>query len=136
MSSVRAHFEERAATLSDRATVDCVERDGATTIRLRPHTPKAVGVILYLHADQVGTVALDDPACGPAELGDDPIADTRAIDYFISAAVEGRATAFHLGRGGCIEIRDADSTSRSWHHAWPLPGWKRRAERVGYEPYS
>ena len=99
MSSVRAHLK-RAATLSDRATVDCVEGDGATTIRLRPHTPKAVGVILYLHADQVGTVALDDPACGPAELGDDPIADTRAIDDFISAAVPGRATAFHLGRGG------------------------------------
>ena len=136
MPSVRAHFEERAATLSDRATVDLVEKDGAVTIRLRPQAANAVGVVLYLNAFQVGTVALDDPACVPAELGDDPVADAKAVDDFISMAVEGRATAYHLGRGGCIEVRDDGKSSRSWKNAWPWPGWKRRADRVEYEPYS
>ncbi|MEP7740420.1 hypothetical protein ABKW28_22480 [Nocardioides sp. 31GB23] len=136
MSSVRAHFEERAAALSDRVSVDCVEKDGAATIHLRPQAAKAVGVILYLYADQVGTVALDDPACVPAELGDDPVADAEAVDHFISMAVEGRATAYHLGRGGCIEVRDDGKSSRSWNNAWPWPGWKGRADRVDYEPYS
>jgi hypothetical protein len=105
-------------------------------IRVRPHASKAVGVVLYLYADQHGTVALDDPACVPAELGDDPVADIKAVDHFLSAAVEGRATAFHLRRGGCVEVRDGGKCSRSWHNAWPWPGWKRRAERVEYEPYS
>ena len=136
MPSVRAHFEERAATFADRATVDRVEKDGAVTIRLRPQAAKAVGVVLYLNAFQTGTVALDDPACVPAELGDDPVAAAEAVDYFISVAVEGRATAFHLGRGGCVEVREGAKTVRSWHNAWPWPGWRRRAERVGYEPYS
>lgn len=136
MYSLRIHFEDRAASLSDRAAVDSVEEDGAVTVRLRPRTPTAVGVVLYLSEDEVGTVALDDPACVPAELGDDPVADSKAVDYFISVAVEGRATAFHLGRGGCVEIREGDRTSRSWHHAWGWPGWRRRAERVAYEPYS
>lgn len=136
MTSVRAHFEDRAATLSDRATVDLVEKDGAVTIRLCPHAPKAVGVVLYLYTDQLGTVALDDPACAPAELGDNPVADAKAVDHFISMAVEGRATAYHLGRGGCIEVRVDGKSSRSWKNAWPWPGWKRRAERVEYEPYS
>jgi len=136
MPSVRTHFEERAATIADRATVDRVEKDGAVTIRLRPQAAEAVGVVLYLNAFEVGTVALDDPACVPAELGHDPVADAKTVDYFISVAVEGRATAFHLGRGGCVEVREGAKTVRSWHNAWPWPGWRRRAKRVGYEPYS
>lgn len=136
MLSVRAYFEERAATLSDRATVDRIEKDGAVTIRLRPQAAQAVGVVLYLNASQVGTVALDDPACVPAELGDDPVADAEAVDHFISMAVEGRATAYHLGRGGCIEVRKDGRSSQNWHNAWPWPGWRRRADRVEYEPYS
>lgn len=82
-----------------------------------------------------GTVALDDPACVPAELDGDPVADAKAVDYFISVAVDGRATAFHLGRGGCVEIQEGDKTSRTWHNALPWPGWRRRAERVVYRPY-
>jgi hypothetical protein len=136
MSSVRTLFEDHAAGLSDRAAIESVEKDGAVTIRLRPRTPTAVGVVLYLYAEGRGTVALDDPACVPAELGDDPVADANAVDYFIGVAVEGRATAFHLGRGGCVEVREGGNTLRNWHNAWPWPGWRRRAERVGYEPYS
>jgi hypothetical protein len=136
MSSVRAHFEDRAASLSDRAVIEAVENDGVVTIRLRPRTPNAVGVVLYLYAEKHGTVALDDPACVPAELGDDPVADSKAVDHFVSVAVEGRATAFHVGRGGCVEVREGGKTFRSWRNAWPWPGWRRRAERVDYEPYS
>ena len=135
MSSVRTHFEERVASLSDRAVLDCVEKDGAVTVRLCPNVSTAVGVVLYLYAEKHGTVALDDPACAPAELGDDPDADRKAVDHFIDVAVEGRATAFHLGRGGCVEFREGNTTSRGWHNAWPWPGWRRRAERVGYGPY-
>jgi hypothetical protein len=136
MSSVRTHFEARAAGLGDLATVESVEKDGAVTLRLRPRTGASVGVVLYLYADQVGRVALDDPACVPAELGDDPVADCKAVDHFISVAVEGRATAFHLGHGGCVEIRDGDKTYRGWRKAWPWPGWRRRAQRIAYGPYA
>lgn len=90
MSSVRTHFEDRSASLSDRATVEIVEENRAVTVTLRPRTPTAVGVVLYLHDDTVGTVALDDPACVPAELGDDPVADAKAVDYLINLAVDGR----------------------------------------------
>lgn len=136
MPSVRAYFEDRAAALSDRATLESVDHQGAVTVRLRPHVPTAVGVVLYLYAENCGTVALDDPACVPAELGDDSVVDHRAIDYFIDIAVEGRATAFHMGRGGCVEVREGDMASRSWYNAWPWPGWRRRAKWVAYEPYS
>ena len=136
MPSLRAHFQDRSASLSDRATVETVEQARAVTVTLRPHTPTAAGVVLYLYDDEVGTGARDDRACVPAELGNDPVADAKAVDHFISLAVEGRATAFHLGRGGCVEIREDGNTSRSWHNAWPWPGWRRRAERVEYEPYS
>jgi hypothetical protein len=136
MSSVRTHFENRAAGLGDRAAVESVEKDGAVTIRLRPRTPTAVGVVLYLFADEIGTVALDDPACAPAELGEDPVADSEAVDHFISVAIEGRATAYRLGRGGCVGVWDGDKTARSWHNAWPWPGWRRRAKRVAYGPYA
>ena len=136
MSRVRTHFEDRAASLSDRATIETVEQDGAVTVTLHPRNPTAVGVVLYLYDDEVGRVALNDPACAPAELGDDPAADSNAVDYFINLAVEGRATAFHLGRGGCVEVRDGEKASRSWHNAWSWPGWRRRARRIGYEPYS
>lgn len=117
MSRLRAHFEDRSALVSDRATVEAVERDGAVTITLRPHASGAVGVVLYLNGGECGTIALDDPACAPAELGDDHVADIQAIDYFVDVAVEGRATAF-------------------WNNAWPWPGWRRRARRADYEPYA
>jgi len=134
---LRTHFEDRAAALEGRATLEAVEQDGAVTMRLRPHASGAVGVVLYLLPDTVGTVALDDPACAPAELGGDLVADLRAIDHFVAVAVEGRATAFHLGRGGCVEeVTSAGSISRSWHNALPWPGWRRRAERVEYRPYA
>lgn len=136
MSSVRTHFESHASALSDLATVDRVEDGTAVTLRIRPNAPAAVGVVLYLYTDRVGTVALDDPACVPAELGDDPVADAEAIDHLLRVAIEGRVTAFHLGRGGCIEIRDRGKTTRSWRNAVPWPGWKRRADRVDYAPYS
>jgi hypothetical protein len=74
---------------------------------------------------------------GSAELGDDPVADQSAIDYFIDVAVQGLATAFRLGRGGCVEVRDGGGkSSRSWPNAWPWPGWRTRAERVAYVPYA
>lgn len=65
MSSARTYFEDLAASLSDRATVDAVARDGAVTVRLRPLKTTALGVVLYVNVDAVGTVALDDPACVP-----------------------------------------------------------------------
>ncbi|GAC1379869.1 MAG: hypothetical protein NVSMB48_04600 [Marmoricola sp.] len=136
MPSVRAHFEDRAASLSDQASLESFEKDGAVTLRLRPHAPKAAGVVLYLNAFGTGSVALDDSACAPAELGDNPVADAKAVDHFIAVAVDGRATAFRLGRGGCVEVRDGDRTSRIWHNAIAWPGWRRWAERVEYEPYS
>ncbi|GAA1475650.1 hypothetical protein GCM10009623_00960 [Nocardioides aestuarii] len=136
MSSLRTHFEGSAVELADHAALEVSEQEGATMLTLRPRTPTAVAVVLHLLDDKVGTVALDDPACVPAELGNDPVADLESIDYFVSVAVQGRATAFHLGRGGCVEIQDGEDTSRSWRNAWPWPGWRRRAERIEYEPYS
>jgi hypothetical protein len=136
MPSVRAHFEDRAARLSERASIETLEKAGALTIRLCPRSATAVGVVLYLSEGEHGTVALDDHACAPAELGQDPVADAKAVDYFMSVAVEGRATAFHVGRGGCIEIRQGETTSRTWKNAWPWPGWRGRAARVDYEPYA
>ena len=55
MSSVRTHFEDRAAMLWDRAAVGSVEKDGAVMTRLRPNAPTAVSVVLYLFADRHGT---------------------------------------------------------------------------------
>ncbi len=135
-ASLRSRFEGHAAALSDRTSLDVSEKDGATTLRLRPDNFGSASVVLYLYAERHGTVALDDPAGVPAELGDDSTVDLEAIDYMVSVAREGRATAFRLGRGGCMDIRDGQQTSRSWHNAWPWPGWRRRAERVEYEPYS
>jgi hypothetical protein len=113
MPSVRSHFESRAASLKEFASVDAVETADAVAVRLRPRNPLAVGVVLYVLADEVGTVALDDPACVPAELVGGTAAGIEWVDYFIDVAVEGRATAFHLGRGGCVEIRDGERTTRS-----------------------
>ena len=133
---LRAYFEDRAASLADRASVDVVEKAEAVTIRLRPHASTAVGVILHLSAFGHGTVALDDPACAPAELGQDPSDDFESIDYFIRVAVEGRATPFHLGQGGCVEIREGEAISRTWKNALPWPGWRRRAAQVEFGSYS
>ena len=105
-------------------------------MRAPVRSPTAIGVVLYLSANAVGTVALDDPACVPAELGEDPDKDAKTVDYFVDVAIEGRVRAFHLGRGGCAEIREDDRVDRSWHNAWPWPGWRRRAERVEYDAYS
>jgi hypothetical protein len=135
MSHLRSHFEKRAARLRDCAALEVSEGERATTHRLRPHNPSAVGVVMYLGSGDLGTVSLDDPASVPAELGEDVTLDLRAIDSFIDIAVEGRATAFHLGRGGCVEVRGSNHEPRTWMHAWPWPGWRRRAERVDYVPY-
>jgi len=135
MPSLRAHFEARAAALTDCATLEVTERDGATTLTLRPRNSGAVGVVLYLSTGEIGTVTFDDPASAPAELGDVIDEDVRAIDNFIDVAVEGRSTAFHLGRGGCVEVRDSMGASRTWNHGWPWPGWKWRAQRIDYLSY-
>lgn len=102
-SSLRTHFEERAARLSDCATVQSSEASGATTLRLTPNRADAVGVVLYLGPGGHGTVRLDDPAAVPVELGEDAELDVKAIDHVIDIAVDGRATAFQIGRGGCVE---------------------------------
>jgi hypothetical protein len=135
MPSLQAHFEARAAALADCAMLEVEERDGATTLTLRPNVPNAVGVVLYLYMGAVGTVQLDDPASVPAELGENAVRDVQAIDNVIDVAIEGRATAFRLGRGGCVEEEHGGGSSRSWKNAWPWPGWRRRAERVDYLPY-
>lgn len=135
MSSLRAHFEERAARLSDCATVQTSEESGATTVRLTPNRADAVGVVLYLGPGGHGTVRLDDPAAVPAELGEDAELDVRAIDHIIDTAVEGRATAFHIGRGGCVEEWSGGTSHRSWRNAVPWPGWRRRAHQFDYLPY-
>lgn len=135
MSSLRAHFEERVASLSDCAEVRCAVKDGATFLRLEPHSPQAARVVLYLIPGDHGTVGLDDPAAVPVELGEDVRLDMKAIDHVIDTAVEGRATAFHIGRGGCLEERIGDTVCRSWVGALPWPGWRRRARRLDYRPY-
>jgi hypothetical protein len=135
MSSLRTYFEERAARLSDCATVQLREEVGATTLRLSPHRADAVGVVLYLGPGDFGTVQLDDQAAIPAELGEDGELDVTAIDHIIDTAVEGRATAFHIGRGGCVEERSGGISHRSWRNALPWPGWRRRAQRFDYQPY-
>ncbi|WP_257423965.1 DUF6086 family protein [Nocardioides carbamazepini] len=131
----RERFLAHACSLSNQATLEVTEHDRATTMRLRPSNVRSVGVVLHLGAGDHGTVALDDPACVPIELGTDSSADVEAIDYFVSVARDGRATAFRAGRGGSTEIRGGQQTSRSWRNTWPWPGWKRRADRVDYEPY-
>lgn len=132
----RTHFELKAAELSDVAALHYAESHGATTISLRPHRSDAVGVVLYLIFDDAcGTVALEDPAAVPVELGEDLQADLRAIDAVVAVAVEGRAVSFRLGRGGCVEDSHAGRTTRSWMNAWPWPGWRKRAKRTDYGPY-
>jgi len=135
MSSLRTHFEERVAHLSDCATVQFTEESGATTFRLTPHRAEAVGVVLCLGPGDDGTVQLDDQAAVPTELGEDAELDVKAIDHIIDTAVEGRATAFHIGRGGCVEERSGGTSYRSWRNALPWPGWRRRAQRFDYLPY-
>lgn len=135
MSSLRTHFEERAARLSDCATVQCKEESGTTTFRLTPHRADAVGVVLYLGPGDYGTVRLADQAAAPAQLGEDVERDIEAVDHIIDAAVEGRATAFHIGRGGCVEESRGGTSYRSWRNALPWPGWRRRAQRFAYVPY-
>ena len=136
MSRLIRHFEERAAELALCASLEVIrEEHGATTHILRPHAPRAVGVVMWLGNGVTGTVRLDDPASGPAELGDDEDMDVRAIDYFIDVAREGRVVAFDVGRGGCLEVVGPDGTMRTWMNAVPWPGWRRRAVRVAYPPY-
>jgi hypothetical protein len=113
----------------------CTEQRGAIVLRLRPLRPGAAGVVLHLGPDDCGTVHLDDPASAPAELGDDVGMDIEAIDQVIDVAVDGRATAFHIGRGGCVEELNGGVMSRTWKNAWPWPGWRRRSDRVEYLPY-
>ena len=118
------------------AALETSEHRSAVTLTLSPHSRGAVGVVLYLLRDSVGTVALDDQASVPAELGNDEDADPRPIDQVLEVAVTGTATAFHPGRGGCMEEQDAEgNVMRSWHDAWPWPGWRRRATRIDYAPY-
>lgn len=135
MPALAARFEEHAARLVDCASLEVSEQDGAVTYRLRPRNTDAAGVILYIGPWGGGTVRLDDPACGPDEIGEDLDVDLQSIDFFVKVAVDGRATAFHLGRGGCVEVRDGDRTSRTWCNAFAWPGWRRRAERVDFRPY-
>lgn len=117
MSSLRTHFEERAARLSDCATVQSSEESGATTVRLTPNRADAVGVVLHLGPGGHGTVRLDDQAAVPAKLGEDAELDAKAIDHVIDTAVERRATAFHIGRGGCVEEWSGGTSYRSWRNA-------------------
>ncbi|WP_112242363.1 hypothetical protein [Kribbella monticola] len=135
MSQLTVHFEKRAARLRDCATIEVSEGQRATTHRLVPHNPSAVGVVMYVGRGGIGTIGLDDPASAPAELGEDMTLDLRAIDSLIDLAVEGRATAFHLARGGCIEVRGLNHEPRTWMNALPRPGWRRRAKRTDYAPY-
>jgi hypothetical protein len=134
-AEVRGYFEKRAAGLSDCAVLDVTDADGFSTCRLVPHNAGSVGVVLYLGHGGVGTVRLDDPASVPAELGENASLDRQAVEHALDVAVAGRATAYHLGRGGCVEERDGTDVSRTWHNAWPLPGWRRRATRIDYLPY-
>jgi hypothetical protein len=135
MSQRRSYFEQQANALADCAVLDVVKSDGATRCFLRPLRMGAASVVLYLGVGDQGTVGLDDQACAPAELGGNIDEDMRAIDQTLRLAVEGRALAFHLGRGGCVEEINGLSTTRTWCNAWPWPGWRRRAERVTYLSY-
>lgn len=134
-AELRGYFEERAAGLSDCAVLHVTDVDGSATCRLVPHKPGSVGVVLYVGHGGVGTVRLDDAASAPAELGESASQDRKAVEHVLDIAVDGRATAYHLGRGGCVEERDGSRVSRTWHNAWPWPGWRRRATRIDYLPY-
>ena len=134
MISFAARFEEHAARLVDCASLEVSEQDGAVTYRLRPRNTDAAGVVLYIDPWGGGTVAIDDPACGPDEIGEDLDVGLQSIDFFVKVAVDGRATAFHLGRGGCVEVHDGDRTSRTWC----TPRMARLAatrQRVDFRPY-
>lgn len=143
MSELRAHFERRATELADVSTLDVVEDENAVRLRLVPNRPDAVGVLLYFvkgvnaHNAQSGTVSFDDQASAPAELGEDFDEDIRAIDAFIAEAREGRVTAFHIGHGGCTEVRDDNGrVFRSWMNCLPFPGRRHRGMRIDYMPYG
>lgn len=137
MSKQRAYFERRAKEMASVATLQCTEDTFATTLKLAPHRPGAVGVVLYLFDDAIGTVSFDDQASSPAELGSDDKADILAINRFIEDAREGYVTAFHIGRGGCLDVtRPGKRTDRTWNNCIPLPGWRHRAKRVDYRSYG
>jgi hypothetical protein len=135
VSVLERHFVERAAALVDCAALSRAEDEYAVWLWLRPSQPRAAAVLLYLTRQGHGTVALDDPACVPAELGEDEHDDLRAIDHVIDLAVDGAAVAYRWRRGGCVEESRDGATTRSWMNVVPLPGWRRRALRVDYAPY-
>jgi len=92
---------------------------------------------MYLVAESFGTVAFDDRASVPAELGEDYETDRSTIDQSIDDAVEGRLIAFRTRRGGAIEVvgRDGRISTTYMNYVLPLPGWRKRLERVDYQPY-
>lgn len=104
----------RAGELAEFATVHTVEDEYSVRLTVVPNRPESVGVILDLLKDQhsqkgeIGTVSFDDQASVPAELGHDLDDDLRVIDEFIADARHGRVTAFHMGRGGCTEVTNAE----------------------------
>lgn len=123
------------------STLETLEDEYSVHLTIAPKRPDAVGVVLYLVkylADgDSGTVTFRDQASVPAELGDDRDEDLRAIDAFIREAREGRVTAFHIGRGGCTEVRNEDgAVFRSWMNCLPFPGRRRLAKRINYAPYA
>jgi hypothetical protein len=137
MSTQREYFEERAEALSSFASFECIEDTFATTLKLVPHRRGAVGVVLHLFGNGIGTFSFDDQASAPAELGSDDKADILAINRFIEDAREGYVTAFHIGRGGCIEVtRPGERTDRTWKDCVPLPGWRHRAQPFEYGSYG
>ena len=134
-SPLRA-FEEFARALSDCARMESESTSSGTSYTLTPNNPRSVGVFLWDFGNGAYYIAFDDEM----DPGDDQGVDVEAVEYYVSAAVEGRVRALHGPRRGTIEVRQPDGIVTKTHYydvgAWlPKPGWKKRAKVLDYEPY-
>lgn len=132
----REHFEARARNLVDCATVESVGTEEWPELRLVPLNENSISVELWDLGD--GTCTLDFATAYAAhEL---ETADPDDVDYFLDAAIEGRVRTLtgrgrwsvQIDRGNGYETMD---THYELTALFPLPGWRRRADVIHYEPY-
>lgn len=139
MPDLRAHFEARAAALSDCSTLEEFDRgDGSIGLALVPNVTGAVAVEFVPYPeDGGGWIRFDDPS----DPGDDYKVDVGVIDYHIDAAVAGRVKSFRgPRRRSMIEVSTDNGPMRSHYYPvgsglMPRPGWRHRATVIDYAPY-
>ncbi|MCW2751978.1 MAG: hypothetical protein JWR83_3088 [Aeromicrobium sp.] len=138
-SIVRQRFEERASELADCASLT-VESDGyAEWVRIVPHNDRALGVLLYrslAHGDSYDEISHSHPGAIPLEQP----TEASDVDYKIDLAVGGRLRVYVITPDSAVteELRDGEYKIIGRYGLpaiFRLPGWRRRAQRLTFEPY-